>query len=149
MNKNSSHHSDPKIFRNGILLPKLFWPMWEKIVLVIEKNFWNSWLKTENLQKIWDHLNNLFKQWEVRTIFGNRMFFLTCSWMFLRYLNYYFSYNVCACFRLSVCLSAKKIFNGNGSSSQIRWTDISNSRIQARMSWFLVINNCFSDLSQN
>ena len=29
--------------------------LWEKIVLVIEKNFWNSWLKAENLQKFWDH----------------------------------------------------------------------------------------------
>ena len=27
----------------------------------------------------------------------------------------------------------------NGSNLQIRWTDISNSRIQARMAWFLVI----------
>ena len=49
--------------------------LWEKIVLVIEKNFWNLRLKAENLQKIWDHKNNLFKQWKVRTIFGNRMFF--------------------------------------------------------------------------
>ena len=29
--------------------------LWEKIVLVIEKKFWNSRLKPENLQKIWDH----------------------------------------------------------------------------------------------
>ena len=29
--------------------------LWEKIVLVIEKNFWNSRLKAENLQKNWDH----------------------------------------------------------------------------------------------
>ena len=27
----------------------------EKIVLVIEKNFWNSRLKAEHLQKFWDH----------------------------------------------------------------------------------------------
>ena len=27
----------------------------KKIVLVIEKNFWNSRLKAENLQKFWDH----------------------------------------------------------------------------------------------
>ena len=38
-------------FENGILLPKLFWPTVRKIVLVIEKNFWNSRLKAENLQK--------------------------------------------------------------------------------------------------
>ena len=31
---------------NGILLPKLFWPTVRKIVLVIEKNFWNSRLKS-------------------------------------------------------------------------------------------------------
>ena len=49
--------------------------LWEKIVLVIEKNFWNSRLKAENLQNFWDHLNNLFKQWNVRTISGNRMLF--------------------------------------------------------------------------
>ena len=45
--------------------------LWEKIVLVID--FWNSRLKAENLQKFWDHLNNLFKQWKTRTIFANRM----------------------------------------------------------------------------
>ena len=49
--------------------------LWEKIVPVIEKNFWNSRLKPENFQKFWDHLNILFKQWKVRTIFGNRMLF--------------------------------------------------------------------------
>ena len=49
--------------------------LWEKIVLVIEENFWNSRLKAENFQNFWDHLNNLFKQWKVRTIFGNRMLF--------------------------------------------------------------------------
>ena len=49
--------------------------LWDKIVLVIEKNFWNSRLKAENFQKFWDHWNNLFKQWKVRTIFGNRILF--------------------------------------------------------------------------
>ena len=29
--------------------------LWEKIVLVIEKNFWNWRLKAENLQNFWDH----------------------------------------------------------------------------------------------
>ena len=29
--------------------------LWEKIVLVIEKNFWNSRLKAENLQHFLDH----------------------------------------------------------------------------------------------
>ena len=49
--------------------------LWEKIVWVIEKNFWNLRLKAENLQKFWDHSNNLFKQLKVRTISGNRMLF--------------------------------------------------------------------------
>ena len=29
--------------------------LWEKIILVIEKNFWNSRLKAENLKNVWDH----------------------------------------------------------------------------------------------
>ena len=40
---------------NGILLPKLFCLLWEKNVLVIEKNFWNSRLKAKNLPNFWDH----------------------------------------------------------------------------------------------
>ena len=35
---------------NGILLPNFFWLLWEKIVLVIEKKFWNSRLKAENFE---------------------------------------------------------------------------------------------------
>ena len=61
------------VIKNGILLPKLFWPTVKKIVLEIEKNFWNSRPSASNVQKFWDHWNNLFKQWKVRTIFGNRM----------------------------------------------------------------------------
>ena len=45
----------------------------EKIVLVIKKNFW-GW-RPRVCEKFWDHLNNLFKQWKVRTISGNRMLF--------------------------------------------------------------------------
>ena len=37
--------------------------------------FWNSRLRTMNLQSCWDHYNNLFKQWKVRIIFSKRMFF--------------------------------------------------------------------------
>ena len=48
--------------------------LWEKIVLLIEKNFWNSRLKAENLQKFWDYKNNLFEQWKVRTIFATECF---------------------------------------------------------------------------
>ena len=58
------------IGENGILLPKLF-----RHSSLIEKTFWNSRLKAKNLQKIWDHKNNFFEQWKVRTIFGNRMLF--------------------------------------------------------------------------
>ena len=38
--------------KNDILLPKivLTYTLWQKIVLVIKKNFWNSKLKAENLQ---------------------------------------------------------------------------------------------------
>ena len=39
----------------GNLVPKLYDLLWEKIVLVTEKNFWNSRTMAENLQKIWDH----------------------------------------------------------------------------------------------
>ena len=44
-----------KPVKNGILLPKLFWPTVRKNRLVIEKIFWNSRLKAENLQKFGDH----------------------------------------------------------------------------------------------
>mgnify|MGYP007086847449 CR=1 FL=1 len=58
--------------KNGILLPKLFWlSMKKKIVLVIEKNVWNSRLKAENLQTFWDPKNNLFKQLLVTKCFFN------------------------------------------------------------------------------
>ena len=49
--------------------------LWEKNVLVIEKIFRNSRLKVKNLQNFWDHYNNLFKWWNVWTIFGNRMLY--------------------------------------------------------------------------
>ena len=56
--------------------------LWEKIVLVIEKSFWNSRLKTENLHNFWDHHYNLFLQGKVNTIFEK--WFLTWYWRFLR-----------------------------------------------------------------
>ena len=67
--------------RNGILLPKSFWPTVrkEKIVLVIEKNFWNLRLKANNLQIFWDHWNNIFKQWKFRTFFVTWMLFQLVS----------------------------------------------------------------------
>ena len=53
-------------FRNGICVKNCSNLTWEKNVLVIEKTFWNLRLKAENLQKFWDHYNNLFKQGKVR-----------------------------------------------------------------------------------
>ena len=55
--------------RNGIcIVTKIVLTyLWEIIVLVIEKNFWNWRLRVENLQ----------------TIFGNRIF-ITSFWRFLR-----------------------------------------------------------------
>ena len=68
--------------RDGILLPKLFWP-------TVRKKFGSDREKPlkfeaegENFQIFWDHKNNLFKQWKARTIFSNRMLFFTCSWTF-------------------------------------------------------------------
>ena len=60
---------------NGILLPKLFWPIvrkkcssdWEKL-LKFEAEGWE-------FAKCFRSQNNLFKQWKVRAIFGNRMLF--------------------------------------------------------------------------
>ena len=73
-------HSISKKSGIWIKLPKMvlcyqncFELICEKIVLLIEKNCWNLRLKAKNLQNFWDHLNNLFRQWNVRTIFGNRM----------------------------------------------------------------------------
>ena len=50
-------------------------PLWEKIVVVIEKNFWSLRLNAENLQIFRDHYNNLLKQWKVNTIFETWYFF--------------------------------------------------------------------------
>ena len=62
------------------LTPARYWYFVTKIVLThctVWRNCSSDWekllkfrLKAENLQKIWDHKNNLFKQWKVRTIFG-------------------------------------------------------------------------------
>ena len=50
----SSSQMDGWQMRNGILLPKLFWPtVRKKNVLVIEKNFGNLRLKAENLTCSW------------------------------------------------------------------------------------------------
>ena len=69
----------------NILFQKSVWPFTVQIKCSSDlKNFWNSRLKAENLQKFWDHKNNLF----ICTVKGKYNFwsecFLTCSWRFLR-----------------------------------------------------------------
>ena len=54
----------------------------EKIVLAIKKNFWNSRLKAENLQKI---LRSFIQKVKGQKKFWYKSAFLTCSWRFLRY----------------------------------------------------------------
>ena len=59
--------------------------LWEKIVLVIKKSFWNSRLTAENSQNFWDYLKNLgIRTVKGHTNFWNRMLFLTCPWRFFR-----------------------------------------------------------------
>ena len=48
--------------------------LWEKIVLVIERLL-KFKAEGREFEFFCDHLNNLFKQWKVRTISGNRMLF--------------------------------------------------------------------------
>ena len=58
---------------NDILLPKLFWPT------VRKKSDWEKVLKLENegreFANILKSLEQLFKLWKVRTIFGKIMLF--------------------------------------------------------------------------
>ena len=68
---------------NGVLLPKLFWPtVRKKNVLVIEKNFWNSRLKAENL-KFFEITRTIYSSSERSEQFLVTECFLTCSWKFL------------------------------------------------------------------
>ena len=48
----------------------------KKIVLLIQKNLWNSRLKAENFQKMLYLQNNWIQQWNVRTIFESGCFLL-------------------------------------------------------------------------
>ena len=67
---------------NGILFPKLFWPIMRKKISR-DLNFENSRLKAEKLKKIWVQENNILGQW--RSVqFLKQIFFLTCSKRFLR-----------------------------------------------------------------
>ena len=58
--------------RNGILLPKLFWPTVRKNCSSDREKLLKFEAESREFSKF---LNNLFKQWKVRTIFGNRMIF--------------------------------------------------------------------------
>ena len=61
-----------KLIGTGILLPKLFWP-------TVRKNCSTDWEKVLKFevehQEFAKICNNLFKQWKVKTTFGNRMLF--------------------------------------------------------------------------
>ena len=54
--------------RNGILLQKLFWP-------TVRKTCPSDREKLLKFEAEGQEFANLFKQWKVRTIFGNRMLF--------------------------------------------------------------------------
>ena len=67
-------------FKNGIFKYIEQWYFVTKIDLIycekknvqlIKKNFWNWRLEAKNLQNVWDHNNNLFKQWRFLT--SNRL----------------------------------------------------------------------------
>ena len=73
----------------------------------------------------------------------NRTSLESRSWLWKIYLSKLLFELRCLCVFLSVRVSfcKKNFFVQNGSNSQIRWTDISNSRIQARRAWRLVEYN--------
>ena len=57
--------------------------LWEKIVLVIEKNFWNSRLKAREFAKFLRSPEQFIQTAQGQNNFWDRFFF-TCSWRFLR-----------------------------------------------------------------
>ena len=50
---------------------------WEKKIALFTK-LWNSRLKAKNLQTFWNHWNNLFKQWKVRTVLETEVLGVYC-----------------------------------------------------------------------
>jgi len=58
--------------------------LWEKIVLLIEKNFWSSRLKTKNLQNFEISSGTIYSNSERSEQILVTECFLTCSWRFLR-----------------------------------------------------------------
>ena len=59
----------------GILLPKLFWPTVRKNCSSDREKLLKFEAEGREFSKFLRSLENLFKQWKVRTIFGNRMLF--------------------------------------------------------------------------
>ena len=57
----------------GILLTKLFWPTMRKNCFTDREKLLKFKAEGREFTKFLSHYNNLFKQWKVRTIFGNRM----------------------------------------------------------------------------
>ena len=68
--------------RNGILFPEFFCLTVRNIVLGIEKIFWNSKLKAENLQTI-KITRTIYSNTERPIQFLKQNTFSTCSWRFL------------------------------------------------------------------
>ena len=62
-------HNNQLSATTGILFQILFYLTARKMFKLSRKTFANSSLKAENLQNFWEHWNNLFEQWNVRTIF--------------------------------------------------------------------------------
>ena len=58
--------------------------LWEKIVLLIEKNFRNSKLKAENLI-FFEIITTIYSNSERSAQYLKENTFLTCSWRFLRF----------------------------------------------------------------
>ena len=61
---------------NGILLPKLFWPTVRKNCSSDREKLLKFEAEGQEFEKIFESTRTIyFKQWKVRTIFGNRMLF--------------------------------------------------------------------------
>ena len=60
---------------NGILLPKLLWPIVRKSCSSVQEKLLKFEAEGQKFAKFSNHLDNLLEQWKVRTISGNRMLF--------------------------------------------------------------------------
>ena len=85
---------------NGILLPKLFWPIVRKNVLVIQKKTFSKFLRS-----LWQFIQVVKGQ----NNFGQQNAFLTCSWRFLT--SYKLEYRIVA--STNMCYySENQVFGG-------------------------------------